>query len=119
MQGRGSSSSELQMVPWLSLRGGRGPRDPGLAGGGCSAPGWCRRVRAEEGVRVFRAFGVAMCACPGCYKHEVESPLSAFPFAFAAEQLFPAKTRLTEVAELSLGSWCGIAGVCHPLASPR
>lgn len=94
----GALQVSLQMVPWLSLRGGRGPRDPGLTGGGCSARGWCRRVRAEEEVRVFCAFGVAMCACPGCYKHEVESPLSAFPFAFAAEQLFPAKTRRVGVA---------------------
>lgn len=40
----------LQMVPRLPLRGGLGPRDPGLAGGGCSAPGWCQRVCAEEEV---------------------------------------------------------------------
>ena len=35
-------------VPRLPLPGGRGPRDPGLAGDDCPAAGWCQRVCAEE-----------------------------------------------------------------------
>lgn len=46
----GALQMSFQMVPRLPLRGGRGPRDPGLTGGGCSAPGRCQHMCAEEEV---------------------------------------------------------------------
>lgn len=73
----GALQMRLQMVPWLPLCSGWGPRGRGLAGGSAQAGARVCPERCE-------------CAMPalGCCQHQVESSLSAFLLTSAAQQLF-------------------------------